>query len=193
MEIGGIQPRTKDFSGLFVWQKRSDQHVPTLAGTHGMFGVSTLGSMGELHSVSAMSTVGLQITPTGLRGSAIEITEYLSDFNEERPQATLSGVPLSADQPLPDNVRQFAATHKLTGSVAVAIQTVKHLFPTLPVEISLESDSETGETVILFRVSPPSGQDLDDLAEMNSLLHEEVFNNLPTKTLQFLSFGFRFD
>jgi hypothetical protein len=133
----------------------------------------------------------IQIAPRLIGTCEADVNASI-DGDDERPKGTLSGLPTSMDSSLPGNVRGFAAKHRLTASVAVATQTIKRVFPSLSIEISLKSDSETGETVISFTAIPPAGQDLAELSETNSRLHDEIFNSLPTKSLQFFSFGFRF-
>ena len=193
MELALSQPQTEDVSRLFVWQKRSRRHASTLAGMAGTCAYSTAVTV-DRDRFSMMCAGRMRIAPSGFGAAETQTKNYLAPFHYERPGTVLSAACVSTDQVLlPEKVRQFAATQRITGSVAVALQAIKRLFPALRVEISLESDAETGETVISFTVIPPTSQDLNDLSEMNSRLHDEVFNNLPTKALQFLSFGFGFD
>ena len=190
MQLAQYQPRTPDASGMLVWPRRTNYQTPlALAGTS----ETHKSSIAVVSREWSIGTVAMQIANISISAAeASGIKNYIT-YVHDRPKATLSGVHVSTCQHLPSEVTDFAALHKLTGSVAVAMQTVKRLFPAFPVDICLDSDEEAGETVIRFTLVPPTGQDLDDLSEMNSRLHDEVFNSLPTKSLQFLSFGFRFE
>jgi hypothetical protein len=195
MQIAPSRPRPPELTGLFGLP-RTKQPSQVLAGpVVGSDMPSTVATnlVDTRSGFLGASADRMQIASPGAGAYDKDISTFVEYVNQDRPQTTLSGLAISTDQPLPGSVRRFAAKHQLTASVAVALQTIKRLFPALPVEISLESDTETGETVILFTSAPPASQDLDDLSEMNSRLHDAVFNSLPTKSLQFLSFGFRFD